>query len=136
MRIAQDARQKKNEWAVKYAELRKQKNRKPVRETHTGTGTGNPHRKRKIPRPETRTTGSVQKPALLSISWVGEASGDNPPSTSIPSAASAPALVPFIGGNFGGHEISAQQRADLLAYYLFAMKYGEYMQQPEKREAA
>jgi hypothetical protein len=28
-------------------------------------------------------------------------------------------------------EISAQQRADLLSYYLFALKYGEYMQQPE-----
>jgi hypothetical protein len=26
----------------------------------------------------------------------------------------------------------AQDRADLLAYYLFAMKYGEHMQQPEE----
>jgi hypothetical protein len=28
-------------------------------------------------------------------------------------------------------EISAQQRADLLSYYMFALKYGDYMQRPE-----
>ena len=35
------------------------------------------------------------------------------------------------GGTFGNFEISAADHANLLVYYLFAMKYGEYMQQPE-----
>ena len=83
LRIAQDARQNKDEWAVKYAELRKRKTESrygkptpaPVRKTHTGNG--------KSPVRKTHTTGVVQKPAPLSISWVGERASELP-STSAP----------------------------------------------------
>jgi hypothetical protein len=122
MRIAQDARQNKDEWAVKYADLRKQKNRKPVLKTSTGTDTKNQHRKRQIPSTETSTTGAVRKPAPLSISWVGD-----PASTAAPDIANRMSASATFE--------PAQDRADLLAYYLFAMKYGEHMQQPD-REAA
>ena len=71
MKIAQDARQNKDEWAVKYAELRKRKT-----ESRYGKPTPAPVRK-------THTTGVVQKPAPLSISWVGERASELP-STSAP----------------------------------------------------
>ena len=119
LRIAQDARQNKDEWAVKYAELRKRKTKSrygkptpgPVRKTHTGNS--------KSPVRKTHTTGVVQKPAPLSISWVGERA-----------STSAPDIEGTITG--APAEVTAQQRADLLTYYLFAMKYGAYMLQPEE----